>query len=294
MLSTLNARENDPHDALEIAPNVVFAARADGPISTLAPEAIGHPVDPHSQIATGAGAPSLDTTFRATAADHSHLLSERSRAGAWAKRTLVGFLFAIGSAVAAAAWQHYGDRAIQMIASWTPRFALTSSAPADPADSASPPVLQAAAATDASSPAAAPVQAEGAAPSAPSSDQTQLMQSMARDIAAMGGQIEQLKAGIAELRAGQGQMSRDMAKGFEAKASEAKASEQNLRPRPSPPPPRPAAAAPARRPHPSFSAAQSAAPPLPPPVAPLQTTPPPQAAAQPDGEAVVRPPMPVR
>jgi len=295
MLSTLNARENDPHDSLEIAPDVIFAARADRPSPTLAPDAIRHAADPQGHIGSSAAAPSLDATFRATAADSSQMLRERSQAGAWAKRAFVGFLFAIGSAFAAAAWQHYGDHATAVIADWTPRFALTPSAPANPPDSASPPVLQAAATTEASSQAASPAQASdaGAAPSS-ASDQTQLIQSMARDVATMGQQIEQLKASIAELKAGQGQMSREM-----TKTTEAKASESGLRPRPSPPPLRPAAAAPTRKPRPTSSAAQAAPAPLPPPQAapppaPLQAAPAPQATTQPDGEPVVRPPMPLR
>jgi hypothetical protein len=290
-------RDNDPHDALEIPPDVVFAARADRPSPTLAPGAMGHASDPQRQIGSGApagvAAPSLDTTIRDAAADNNHVLRDRSSFATWAMRGLVGILLA----VAAAAWQHYGDRASAVIANWTPRFALTSSAPANPPEPASPPALQAAVATEAPEAPAAPAQAAppeqapdtGAPPSA--ADQTQLIQSMARDVATMGQQIEQLKASIDQLRASQEQMSRDVM----AKTAEAKASEPALRPRPAPPPPRPAAA-PVRKPRPAFSAAQPAAP-LPPQAAPPAVAlppEPPQATAAPDGEPVVRPPMPVR
>jgi hypothetical protein len=294
MLSTLHDRENDPHDALEIAPDVVFAARADRPFPTLAPDAIGHAADPQGHIGSSAAAPSLDATFRATAADNRHVLREPSQARAWAKRALVGFLFAIGSAFAAVGWQHYGDHATAVIADWMPRFALTSPAPANSPESASPPVLQAAAVTEASSQATSPAQAlDAGAEPASASDQTQLIQSMARDVATMGQQIERLKASITELKAGQEQMSREI-----AKTAEARASESSLRPRPSPPP-RPAAAAPTRKPRPTFSAAQPTPSPLPSPQsapapAPPQTAPAPQATTQPDGEPVVRPPMPLR
>ena len=221
MLSTLHARENDPHDALEIAPDVVFAARADRPSPTLAPDAMGYAADLQGHIGSSTAAPSLDATFRATAADNSHVLREPSQARAWAKRALIGFLFAIGSAFAAVGWQHYGDRATAVIADWMPQFALTSPAPANSPKFASPPVLQAAVVTEASSQATSPAQAPdaGAEPSS-ASDQTQLIQSMARDVATMGQQIEQLKASITELKAGQEQMSREMAKTAEAKASE--------------------------------------------------------------------------
>ena len=44
---------------------------------------------------------------------------------------------------------------------------------------------------------------------------------MTRDIAAMAQQIEQLKANISELKAGQEQMAREMAKAADAKDSKA-------------------------------------------------------------------------
>ena len=293
MLSTLHARENDPHDALEIAPDVVFSARADRPSPTLAPDALGPAADRQSHIGSSAAAPSLDATFRATAADNRHVLREPSQARAWARRALIGFLFAIGSAFAATGWQHYGDRATSVIADWMPPFALTSPAPANPPESASPPVLQAAVVTEVSSQATSPAPDAAAMPSSVS-DQTPLIQSMAGDVATMRQQIEQLKASITELKAGQEQMSREMAKTVEARASES-----SQRPRLSPPPLRPAAAAPTRKPRPTFSAAQTTPAPLPPPQAapppaPPQTAPAPQATTQPDGEPVVRPPMPLR
>jgi hypothetical protein len=195
MLSTLHARENDPHDALEIAPDVVFSARADRPSPTLAPDALGPAADRQSHIGSSAAAPSLDATFRATAADNRHVLREPSQARAWARRALIGFLFAIGSAFAATGWQHYGDRATSVIADWMPPFALTSPAPANPPESASPPVLQAAVVTEVSSQATSPAPDAAAMPSSVS-DQTPLIQSMAGDVATMRQQIEQLKVSI--------------------------------------------------------------------------------------------------
>ena len=178
MLSTLHARENDPHDALEIAPDVVFSARADRPSPTLAPDALGPAADRQGHIGSSTAAPSLDATFRATAADNRHVLREPSQARAWTKRALIGFLFAIGSAFAAGGWQHYGDRATSVIADWMPPFALNSPAPANPPESASPPVLQTAVVTEASSQATSPAPDAAAMPSSVS-DQTQLIQSMA-------------------------------------------------------------------------------------------------------------------
>jgi len=137
---------------------------------------------------------------------------------------------------------------------------------------------------------------------------------MAQDLAAMSQQVEELKTTVAQLRASQAQMVRELAKSSEAKASEAKAVEtrpveQNLRPKVSaltpPPPQRPAAPPPVRKPKPatySYPPAYSPAPiaaapaaPLPPAqaAAPLPPAPPKQTIAD-DGEPVVRPPMPLR
>ena len=86
---------------------------------------------------------------------------------------------------------------------------------------------------------------------------TQLLQSMARDLATLGQGMELLKASqeqmardnanaAEQLKASQEQLARVIAKTFEAKASE-----QNLRPRISAPPPRPTATTPTRRPVPT-------------------------------------------
>jgi hypothetical protein len=96
-------------------------------------------------------------------------------------------------------------------------------------------------------------------PTAPSPELTQLLQSMARDIATVAQGIEQLKAS-------QEQMATDNAKAAEQlKASQeqmtrviAKASEQNLRPRTSAPPLRPTAT-PTRKPVPTQQSPQASA-----------------------------------
>jgi hypothetical protein len=285
-------RNNDPHDVLEIAPGVVLAARADPEFPTLAPGAISRAAEPQihmgSNDSAGASAPLLDTTFRA--ADVS---GDRSSIGKWTK-AFIGVLLAVGSAGAAAAWQHYGDTAKAMVANLTPWTVATSSPPAaNPAPSEQPatPDVQAPVATAAPPQPAPPAQpAEGAAASAPSSGQAQSLASMAQ-------QIEQLKASVEQLKAGQEQLSRDI-----AKASEAKAPEANLRPRIGAPKlgalqPRPGTA-PTHKPKPAFSAAPYAPPPLSPPAAAPppapQPAPPPQATVESDGNPVVRPPLPLR
>ena len=294
-------RDNDPHDVLEIAPGVVLAARAEPEFATIAPGAVSRAAEPIFQAKPGsaaaAQAPSLDATLRAEDVDRRHAAG--SPIGKWT-RAIIGLLFAMGSAGAAVAWDHYGDRAKQMFAHWTPLLVATSSPPASAAPSVqndtpavSPPDTQPAAATAApAQPVAAAQPAEAVAPSAPAPDQAQSLASMAQ-------QIEQLKASVEQLKAGQEQMSRDISRASEVKASEVRPSEPNLRPRIAapklaPPPPRPAAGL-TRKPRPSASAAPYLPPPPPlPPIAAPAVVPEAQATVETDGNPVVRPPLPVR
>jgi hypothetical protein len=201
---------------------------------------------------------------------------DRPSFGRQAVRGFVGLLLAACVGVAAVAWQSYGDAAKPIIAREAPQLVLTSSLPLEnpglPAQP-SPPAVQASAAT-AAPPQPAPLAqtaAEGVAPAAaaPSADSAQLLQSMARDLATVGQEIEKLKAS-------QEQMARDNAKAAEQlKASQeqmarviAKASEQSLRPKISAPPPRPTAT-PTRKPVPILPSPQARAQP--------QDTPQPQA-----------------
>jgi hypothetical protein len=183
-----------------------------------------------------------------------------------AVRGFTGLLLAACIGVAAIAWQSsYGDVAKEMIARWAPQRVVSSSPPLENPGlptQPSPPAVQAAAAKTAPPQPALLAQTapEDAAPTAAatavSSELTQLLQSMARDIATLGQGIQQLKAS-------QEQMARDNANAAEqikarqeqmarviAKASEVKASEQSVRPKISAPPPRPIAS-PARQPVPA-------------------------------------------
>src|ERR1700682_6437354 len=214
-----------------------------------------------------------------------------------AVRGLTGLLLAACIGVAAIAWQSsYGDAAREIIARGAPQRVVNSSPPLEnPGLSAqpSPPAVQAAAAKTAP-PQPAPLAqtaAEDVAPTAAalSPELTQLLQSMARDLATLGQEIEQLKASQEQMardnanaaeqfKASQEQVARVIAKASEAKASETKASEQNLRPKISAPKPRPTGI-PTRK--------------------PVPTLPSPQAAAQPQAEepqlsSAPRPPMPLR
>jgi hypothetical protein len=323
MQSKLNPKlSDDPHDVLEVAPGVVLVApaEADEEISNLLRAAARQHSDPQVRqepdFSASPPVPPVDTTFRAAVADNAKVPRRRRSTGARAIRGFMGFLIAVGLGVAASVWQAYGDEAQQMVANWTPQRVLAlllpqqNPAPAQPA----PPAADATQANAAAAQSSAPAQTAGdtAAPAAaPASAEAPSLQSMARDLAAAGQQIEQLKASIEQLKASQEQMSRDMAKASEAKGSETKASESNLRPKLSALPPRPAAV-PARKPVPSFRASQAAAPYVPPPAA-APYVPPPQAGApyaprqldplpppaappplDPELASVPRPPMPIR
>ncbi|MEH2528694.1 MULTISPECIES: hypothetical protein [unclassified Bradyrhizobium] len=174
-----------------------------------------------------------------------------------ALRGLIGLLLTAGICTAAFAWQSYGETVTPMISRWAPQLAAASSLPSETSKLAaeqSPPAVQVAAA-DAGllqlpPPAQTVPQAAASDPIPP--EVTQSLQTMARDLASVQQEIEQLKAsqeelarenaGITEqLKASQEQMARAISS----------ASEQNLRPKTSAAtsanPPRPVAN-PARKP----------------------------------------------
>jgi hypothetical protein len=190
---------------------------------------------------------------------------KRRSVGGQAVRGFTGLMLTACICVAAFISQSsYGDAAKQIVARWAPQLVPTSSLPlGNPwlPPQPSPPAVQAAVAKT------VPPQRAPAAQTAPedvvptaaalSPGLTQLLQSMARDLATLGQRIEQLKASQEQMardnanaaeqfKASQEQMARVIAKASEAKASEAKTSEaktseQKLRPKISAPPPRPTA-----------------------------------------------------
>jgi hypothetical protein len=301
MHSTLKLRESDPHDIFAIEPEPIPVAWADKVLADIKRDDGSEPCEgiapiqpppAESSAAVGAAVPAVDTTFRAAAADDiripdiqvpSDLAADRPSTSKWAKSAVM-LIFA--------------DTAKQMISAWVPSFALTSSPPAEKAGPSDIPAVQAAAADQTPpQPAASaqPPQSVAPAAAAPSPDTAQLVQSMGRDLAAMGQQVEQLKASVAELKASQQAMARDV-----TKPAEVRTAVPNPRTKMSALPPRPAAPAPARRPMPAYQPVQAAAPaPLPPPqAAPPYASPSPapyapQAVDQGD-DPVVRPPMPLR
>ena len=356
MQSTLSMKDADPHDIFAIEPN--FApSRTDSAAATLAPVSTGSPEqrEPHfgPSIAAPSSAPPIASVppvspvppvapmYRATTADDIRLddvLHDRAppRPNRWAIRAF-WFVFAIVSAMGAAAWQHYGDRAKQLVAELTPQVAMLSSlipgkaasapeqaAPAVQAATADQPAAGAAPAAPSQdiavatpAPAVAPAQAAApiaaVAPAAPTAaatalDQAPLLQSMARDLASMGQQVEQLKASIAQLKASQDQLAQRVTRTTETRAVEPRP--VTPRPRAAIPPTPHAAVAPppvrrpvqAYMPPPPMPAGRAPVAPLPAVAAPapqaavpLQSSPPQSAVVEADDDGpVVRPPMPVR
>ena len=254
MDTTLDQKQTDPRH--------VLTARAD--------EELAHA---YSQI-TRAGeeiARAEEQLAKLERAGRRAAAAKRPSRGGRAVRGLIGLMLAACICVAAFVWHSpYGDAARQLVGSWAPQLVAIASLPLEkpglPAQP-NPPAVQAAA--KAAPPQPAPLAqsatedvAPAPAAAALSPDLAQLLQSMARDVAAMGQSIEQIKASqermardhvnaVDLLRASQEQMARTIAKTSEARTSEARTSDQNPRPRISAPPPRPVAA-PARKPVPTL------------------------------------------
>lgn len=321
MLASLNSRQivdaivkdtvgaNDPHDAVQISPEMVRASRVSSDAPTLAPEVTARPepkfapeprVPPApnvSPVSESEAAPSVDAAVRVSASEQ-HPRPKRSASGKLLRGAFVTFLFAGGSAAATIAWEKHGDTATQMLAEWTPALASllpsTSRTVQVAAAQAAPPVAEDQAADQSVAAAQTAV--------ATQADTPQTVASMTRDIATMAQQIEQLKANIAELKAGQEQMAHEMAKSSASKPVAEVKPPVDPRARVSALSPRTPAALPppVRKPRPVVShttmptyspppPSQAAA--VPPPASPpVATT---QAVAD-DNGPVVRPPMPLR
>jgi hypothetical protein len=286
MPSTLR-QIDDRHDA-PIAPDIVPADWADCVPRPANDATSREKLFAEIRHAAEAAAPKVDNTFRATDVNNVPLLDSSSRV--WIRRVVTVFVFALISVVAAAIWKHHGDAARETVASWLPLPSVIASPAAEPATEpdaqpaaeqqavAAPPTAQAAS----SKVAALPPEAE------------QQIQSLTRDLAAMTQQVEQLKAQIEVLKSNQQAAVAPTPPVARAPTPKPPPRITALPPRPIPvaPPPRPAyqpAPQAAAMPPPPAAAAPPAAYPPPPQAYP----PPPQATTQPNGEPIVRPPMPM-
>lgn len=323
MKSMPTLKDSDPHDVFAIE-SLLHAHAEKKPHAEKAPPLAHDPAAPRVHVAPSiaVGAPIRQAEPKFSAPDTPDIgreiavenvgageikvdglkILEERPTPIWVRRAFLAALGLVG-AIGAAAWQHYGDDAKAMAAEWTPPFllaALPSTAKPALAEQPDAPATETAAADQAAQPAAAPVEPEPAAaaaavPPAPSADTAQL-QSMAQDLAGMGKQVEELKATIAQLKASQAQMARELTKASEAKASETRPQEARTVAAAPPPAARPVPP-PVRKPKPvsSYSPSYSPAPvaaAAPPP--PVQIAPPPRETIADDGEPVVRPPMPLR
>jgi len=207
MDTTLNPKQTDPPNAL--------VARAD--------EELAHAYEQITSADEQIARAEEQLSKREHAARRA-VPGKRASLGGRAVRGFIGLMLAACIGVAAIAWQSpYGDAAKQIIARWVPQLVLISSLPLEkpglPAQP-SPPTVQVAAANIAPTLQAPLAQTapEDVVPTAAalSPELTQLLQSMAHDLATLGQGIEQLKAS-------QEQMARDNANAAEQlKASQNK------------------------------------------------------------------------
>jgi len=309
MQSALNPAHNDPHDVLEIAPDIVLVARAEEELSKLAARDAKtrapqpqEPAQPKQDLVSTevASVPPIDTGFRATAVNPGR----RSRGGR-AIRGFFGVLLAVLVGGAVLTLKVSGDVAQQVIVAWLPQFAARSAPPdtTAPAPAQSVATAEPAATAAPASPQLPPAEANAQNSATPAAaaqtpDQAQMMQSMAHHLANVGQELEELKAQVAELKASQEQMSRDMAKAAEQKPKLSALPARPAAPLPRKPPPtsRPAQSATApMTPPPAAAYPPPAASPNVPPAAASPYAPAPQATVQaPYDPNAPRPPMPVR
>jgi len=318
MQATVKPKQaDDPHDVLQIAPGVALVAPSnaadptDEELSNLlraaARQRPGAKAGSKPNVAAGSLAPAVDTTFRPAAGNNVRRKGDRWSMGKPTIRGVaigfVGVVLALSVGVGVAAWQSYGDATARLVATWGPQLGLaTSASPQDSglAEQPSPVGVQPAEVTPAAEPSiqsAPQVAAAVAAGSSPAEAPT--LQSMARDVATLEQKVEQLQATIEQLKASQDQMSRDVGKGLDVRTSDAKATDQNLRPRTSAPAPR-QAVVPPRRPIPVFRQPQATAAPMSPSLPASnygqrqpESPPAAQQLVDPESSSVPRPPMPL-
>src|SRR5258705_6940172 len=172
MQSTLRQKQtDDPRDIVVVPPDAARVAPAEDELANLLHDAARHLSDAQARTASGVAAgpavPPVDTTFRASAVNGVAVPGHLRSIGRGAMRTFTALLLAACMGAAGIAWEFWGDAAQQMIAAWTPQFALTSSLPAEkPAlpEQPAPSAVQGEAATATPPQPAAQAAAPGAAP----------------------------------------------------------------------------------------------------------------------------------
>jgi hypothetical protein len=260
MESSANTRQSDPHD---VGPGLStqekeLVARADERLAH-AYEQIAHADEQLARINE-----QMSKLEHDAARKKSVNRPRRPSHGGPALRGFIGLLLTACICIAAFVSQSYGETARLMISRWAPQLAPASSLPVETpklAAQQSPPTVQVAAA-DAALQLPPPAQTEPhdavAAPIPP--ELTQLLETMARDLANVQQEVEQLKTSQEELVRENVRTAQQLEAMQEQTARAiANTSEQNLRPRTSATPPAPTVTS-ARK--------------------PVSTLPPPQARAQ--------------
>ena len=311
----LNPTKIDPNDIPTFAPDVVVT-RADHDVAKPQPDLdIAPSIAPKgADGAAGAKAPPVDTTFRATSAEPAKPARTAKPAKARGQRSFgrrlvrgaIGMILTACVAGAAVLLQSHGDFVRQIVAkSVSPVIValLSRESPAAEQPSAVPAVqgaAQVSAATTAPAPSAPQSAGNNFASTAPTSstEQAELLQSLARDLAHLRQDMEQMRTAIAELKSSDDQMAREIAKASDRATD--KALEQALRPRVSmvsPPQAQPVAA---RKPPPVVARPVQPRPPqvatsyVPRPADARAMAPPPPVAAPPMDISAPRPPAPLR
>jgi len=249
MSSTLDPSKIDPKDIPTLAPDVVVT-RADH--VAVKPELDGKAAASAAQKGAGAAAkaPTVDTTFRATSTDPAEAPA-RTSLGRRLLRGVIGLVLTACVAGAAMLWQSHGDVVRQVVTKSVVPLVVALLSRESPAvePPSGPPVVQASAVSGSSAP-QTEADNPGSTIASPSPEAAQLLQSLTRELANLRQDMEQMKTAIAELKASDDLMAREIAKASD-KATD-KALEQALRPRVSmvSPPQAQPAAVPVRKPPP--------------------------------------------
>jgi len=258
MSSTLNPPKIDLKDIPTLAPEVVVTR---GDHVAAKPEPGGKTAASAAQKSTdaaaGTKAPAVDATFRATSTDPVNGSARRSF-GRRLLRGVTGMILTACVAGAAMLWQSHGDVVRQIVTkSVAPIVVALLSREESPAvePPAGSPAVQASMVAGGSAPSAPQSAADnpGSTGAIPAPEAAQLLQSLTRELTSLRQDMEQMKAGIAELKASDDLMMREIAK-VSDKATD-KALEQALRPRVSmvSPPQAQPVAIPARKPPPQVA-----------------------------------------
>ena len=195
-----------------------WVAPGNEPLSNLLHQAARYRSDTQTRAApefsSGPTAPPVDTTFRPASVD-----GLASRGGASIARRAIGafvaLLLAASIGLTVVAWKSYGDVAKKKITRMATELVLTSSLSSEKPALPQPagPAVEADGANAAS--AAAPlvqIAPKAAVPAAAASPEAaQLLQSMARDLATVGHEVEQLQASMEQLKSSQQQSLREAA-----------------------------------------------------------------------------------